>query len=227
MSSRERERERERERDACDVIDITFISWSCILIASTSRRRVVFWIWVGGSGIKKKHYPLIWAWPADLHVVKCSSAALVGARKRTVEDWFTQACKDKELGPWAAGSRDWWMTMEKSKLCVRWSACRWSPSSMLQARRTAGPSWCLFSFQMATVLPLRTTWIADSFRKRPCAMYKDNAVGNVIAETDRDCVTTARRTDLSMPFPLCASSLKGEVRRSPWPSARPSMAADS
>ena len=32
---------------------------------------------------------------------------------------------------------------------------------------------------MATVLPLRTTWIADSFRKRPCAMYEDNAVGNV------------------------------------------------
>ena len=80
---------------------------------------------------------------------------------------------------------------------------------------------------MATVLPLRTTWIADSFRKRPCAMYKDNAVGSVIAEAARDCGATARRSDLSMPFPLCALPLKGEVRRSPEPSARPSTAADS
>ena len=58
-----------------------------------------------------------------------------------------------------------------------------------------------------------------SFRKRPCAMYKDNAVGNVVAETGRDLVvvfgTTARLSDLSMP-------LTGEVRRSPEPSARPS-----
>ena len=48
-----------------------------------------------------------------------------------------------------------------------------------------------------------------------CAMYKDNAVGNVVAETGRDLVfmTTARRSDLSMP-------LKGEVRRSPEQSAR-------
>ena len=51
-----------------------------------------------------------------------------------------------------------------------------------------------------------------SFRKRPCAMYKDNAVGNVVAETGRDLVvvfgTTARLSDLST-------------------SARPSAAADS
>ena len=41
-----------------------------------------------------------------------------------------------------------------------------------------------------------------------CAMYKDNAVGNVVAETCRDLVyrTTIRLSDLSMP-------LKGEVRR--------------
>ena len=54
-----------------------------------------------------------------------------------------------------------------------------------------------------------------SFRKRPCAMYKDNAVGNVVAETGRDLLvvfgTTARLSDLSMP-------LTGEVRRSPEPS---------
>ena len=41
-----------------------------------------------------------------------------------------------------------------------------------------------------------------SFRKRACAMYKDNAVGNVVAETGRDLVfgTMARLSDLSMPF---------------------------
>ena len=49
-----------------------------------------------------------------------------------------------------------------------------------------------------------------SFRKRPCAMYKENAVGNVVAETSRDLVfgTTARLSYLSMP-------LTGEIRRSP------------
>ena len=53
-------------------------------------------------------------------------------------------------------------------------------------------------------------------------MYKDNAVGNVVAETGRDLVfeTTARLSDLSMP-------LTDKVRRSPEPSGRPSAAADS
>ena len=61
-----------------------------------------------------------------------------------------------------------------------------------------------------------------SFLKRPCAMYKDNAVWKVVAETGRDLVfgTTARLSDLSKP-------LTGEVRRSPEPSARPSAAAES
>ena len=52
-----------------------------------------------------------------------------------------------------------------------------------------------------------------------CAMYKDNAAGNVVAETGRDLVfmITARLSDLSMP-------LKGEVRRSPVQSARQPIA---
>ena len=37
---------------------------------------------------------------------------------------------------------------------------------------------------MATVLQLGE-WMP--FRKRPCVMYKDNAVGNLVAETGRDC----------------------------------------
>ena len=81
---------------------------------------------------------------------------------------------------------------------------------------------------MATVLPLRTARIDERifFRKRPCAMFKDNAIGTVIAETGRDCGTTARLSDLSMPFQLCASPLKGEVRCSHDPPAS-SAAADS
>ena len=49
--------------------------------------------------------------------------------------------------------------------------------------------------------------------------FKDNAVGNVVAETGRDLVfmTTARLSDLSMP-------LKGEVGRSAEQSARPPIA---
>ena len=51
-----------------------------------------------------------------------------------------------------------------------------------------------------------------------CAMYKDNAVANVVAEMGRDLgSTTARLSDLSMP-------LKGEVRRSPEQSARQPIA---
>ena len=51
-----------------------------------------------------------------------------------------------------------------------------------------------------------------------CAMYKDNAVANVVAEMGRDLVsTTARLSDLSMP-------LKGELRRSPEQSARQPIA---
>ena len=49
--------------------------------------------------------------------------------------------------------------------------------------------------------------------------FKDNAVGNVVAETDRDLVfmTTARLSDLSMP-------LKDEVQRSPEQPARQPIA---
>ena len=54
-----------------------------------------------------------------------------------------------------------------------------------------------------------------------CAMYKNNAVGNVVAEMGRACdlvfMITARLSDLSMP-------LKGEVRRSPVQSARQPIA---
>ena len=52
-----------------------------------------------------------------------------------------------------------------------------------------------------------------------CAMYKDNAVRNVVVEMGRDLVfmITARLSDLSMP-------LQGEVRRSPVQSVRQPIA---
>ena len=50
-----------------------------------------------------------------------------------------------------------------------------------------------------------------------CAMYKDNAVGNMVAGRELVFRTTARLSDLSMP-------LKGEVRRSPEQSARQPIA---
>ena len=171
------------------------------------------------------------------------------------------------------------------------TAFRWHASS-----KKNRPSWCLFPFRMAMVLPLSTAWIADilsqaslrdverqrcwkrcsgdfgttlrhdwaifssmpltgEVRRSPepsarpsaaadseerqicttclfaesvglclcflpsCAMYKNNAVGNVVAEMGRDLVfmITARLSDLSMP-------LKGEVRRSPVQSARQPIA---
>ena len=68
------------------------------------------------------------------------------------------------------------------------------------------------------LVPL-TSYAPDLCFLPSCAMYKDNAVRNVVAEMGRDLVfmITARLSDLSMP-------LKGEVRRSPVQSARQPIA---
>ena len=80
------------------------------------------------------------------------------------------------------------------------------------------------SFSNGKGFALRTAWIAVGylFRKRPCAMYKDNAVGHVVAETGSDLVfgTTARLSDLSNAVDRRGLTLT-------WTSARPSAAADS
>ena len=77
---------------------------------------------------------------------------------------------------------------------------------------------------MATVLPLRTAWIADILsqaslrdvqRQRCWKRGKYSGDGQSLWN-----YCTARLSDLSVP-------LTGEVRRSPEPSARPSAAADS
>ena len=127
--------EGERERDTCDVIDITLKSRVIMhMITSTARR----------------------------------PNASTRSDSEPVERLnFEVHRKDKELGAWAldwaAGSSDWWTTMGKWKLCVRWSDCvdhpaafRWHASS-----KKNRPSWCLLPFRMAMVLPLRTAWIAD------------------------------------------------------------------
>ena len=125
------------------------------------------------------------------------------------------------------------MTMEKLKLCrlcVRWPACSGSPSGILLAcfNQEEQTKLMYFPFLMATP-SCRSEQLGERifFRQRPCVMYKDNAFGNVVAETGRDCGTTVRLSDLSMLFQLCASRLKGEVRRTLEPSARPPAAADS
>ena len=128
--------------------------WSCIsyLDRASTRHILSLTQWLGDS------------------ILRCSSA-LVGARTRNVlvEDWFMQACKDKDLGAWAAGSRDWWMTMEKLKHCVRWSACCGSPSSISLAcfKQEEQTKLMYFPVQMATVLPLRTAWIEDIHSQAP------------------------------------------------------------
>ena len=81
---------------------------------------------------------------------------------------------------------------------------------------------------MATVLPLRTAWIADVLSQaslRDVQRQRCWKRGRG-PQTGRDGGTTTRLSYLSMPFPLCRSPLKGEVRRSPEQSARQSAAAD-
>ena len=99
------------------------------------------------------------------------------------------------------------------------AAFRWHASTSSKKNR---PSWCLFPFRMAMVLPLRTAWIADilsqaSLRdgERQRCWKRGSGDGQSLGD-----YFTARLSDLSMP-------LTSEVRRSPEPSARPSAAADS
>ena len=61
------------------------------------------------------------------------------------------------------GTSDWWMTMRSGSFAFAGEPAvdhpvpfRWHASS-----KKNRPSWCLFPFRIATVLPLRTAWIAD------------------------------------------------------------------
>ena len=132
------------------------------------------------------------------------------------------------------------MTIEKVKFCVRCSACRGSPRSISLACFKHEEQTKLMYFSFSNDNCSSAAWMADVVSQaslRDVRQYcwirgsgdgqrKDNTVGNVVAKTGRDCGTTARVSDLSMPFQLCASPLKGEVRRSPKLPARPSGAAN-
>ena len=142
----------------------------------------------------------------------------------------SSACKDKEgLALERSSSRVEWLMNDdgevealRSLVSLPWITQQYF-IGMLQARRIDQVDvYFLFEWQRFCLWEQLGYRQRISFRKRPCAMYKDNAVGNVVAETGRDLVfgTMERLSDLSMP-------LTGEVRRSPEPSARPSPAADS
>ena len=95
-------------------------------------------------------------------------------------------------------------------------AFRWHASS-----KKNRPSWYLFPFRMAMVLPLRTAWIADILSQAPLRDVERQRCwkrGSGDGQRLWDYFT-ARLSDLSMP-------LTSEVRRSPEPSARPSATAD-
>ena len=95
------------------------------------------------------------------------------------------------------------------------AAFRWHASS-----KKNRPSWCLFPFRMAMVLPLRTAWIADILSQ---ASLRDVERQRCWKRGSGDFGTTLRH-DWAI---FSSMPLTGEVRRSPEPSARPSAAADS
>ena len=126
------ERERERERERD----------ACDVIDITLKSRVI------------------------MHMIT-STARRPNASTRSESEPLSSARTSKELGAWAldwaAGSSDWWTTMGKWKFCVRWSDCRGSPAAFRwhASSKKNRPSWCLFPFRMAMVLPLRTAWIVN------------------------------------------------------------------
>ena len=260
------EGERERERDACDVIDITLKSRVIMhMITSTARRPNAS---TRSEPVERSNF--------EVHERSLALERSIEQQGRVIDE-----------RPWGSGS----FAFAGQTAVDHPTAFRWHASS-----KKNRPSWCLFPFRMAMVLPLRTAWIADilsqaslrdverqrcwkrgsgdfgttlrhdlaifssmpltgEVRRSPepsarpsaaadseerqicttclfaesvglclcflpsCAMYKNNAVGNVVAEMGRDLVfmITARLSDLSMP-------LKGEVRRSPVQSARQPIA---
>ena len=130
------------------------------------------------------------------------------------------ACKDKELGAWALEQQgrvinEWRWEVEalRSLVILPWIT-QYHFADMLQARKI-DKLLMFISFSNGNGSAFENR--SDSGYPFASAMYKDNAVGNVVAETGRDLVfgTTTRLSGLSMPFPLCALTLKGEVRRSP------------
>ena len=115
------------------------------------------------------------------------------------------------------------MTMGKWKLCVRWSACCGSPSSISLAcfKQEEQTKLMCISFSNGNGSAFENSFDCGYLFARAWAMYKDTML-ETWEEMRRDLVfgTTAQLNDLSMPW-------KGEFRLSPELSARPLAAADS
>ena len=188
--------EGERERDACDV------NRYHAEIASDHAYDYL-------DGAQTQRVDAFWACRVlEVHVhVKTRSLALersIEQQGRVIDEWR-----------WGSGS----FASPGQPAVDHPAAFRWHASS-----KKNRPSWCLFPFRMAPVLPLRRAWIADILwqaslrdgeRKR---CWKRGSLSGDGQRLWDYC--TARLSDLSMP-------LTSEVRRSPEPSARPSAAADS
>ena len=128
----------------------------------------------------------------------------------SVRDVQRQRCCKRGSGDGQRLSLDYGTTersfnaVERRGSTLTWTVCTAADSEERQICTT-----CLFAESVGLCLCFLPS----------CAMYKDNAVRNVVAEMGRDLVfmITARLSDLSMP-------LKGEVRRSPVQFARQPIA---
>ena len=188
----ERERERERERDACDVIDIPLKSRVIMhMITSTAR-------WPNASTRSEP-------------VERSNFEVRVKTRSLALERSIEQQDRVIDERRWGSGS----FAFAGQTAVDHPTAFRWHASS-----KKNRPSWCLFPFRMAMVLPLSTAWIADILSQ---ASLRDVERQRCWKRGSGDFGTTLRH-DWAI---FSSMPLTGEVRRSPEPSARPSAAADS
>ena len=129
------EGERERERDACDVIDITLKSRVIMhmMITSTARRP--------NASARSDSEP----------VERSNFEVHVKTRCFALERSIEQQGRVIDERRWGSGS----FAFAGQSAVDHPAAFCWHASSKKNYR----PSWCLFPFRMAMVLPLRTAWI--------------------------------------------------------------------
>ena len=194
------EGERERERDACDV------NWYHAEIASDHA------LWLPRRRVD----------PTRRRVLSLSSVHVL----------------DKELGVRALEQQAmvewWWMTKGSVSFAFAGQPAVNHPvpifvGMQLQARRIVQVNvYFLFEWKSSGSAFENSLDSGYPFRKRPLRAVHRKRCGKRGSGDWKETVgLTTRLSDRSMPFPLCASPLKGEVQRSPDPSARPSAAADS
>ena len=189
--------ERERETPVTSLISRWNREWSCIWLP---RRRV---------DPTRRHVLSLYVECSNFEVHACKDQASSLALERSSE----QQGRVIDERRWGSGS----FAFAGQTAVDHPAAFRWHASS-----KRNRPSWCLCPFRMATVLPLRTAWIADILSQAPLRDVERQRCwkrGSGDGQRLWDYFT-ARPSNLSMP-------LTSEVRRSPEPSARPSAAAGS